>query len=285
MNNPQQRHKVKLSDSRQRTATLAPQQAVQEYLDALLQEATAQARVETESKIEIVESVQTSLKSVVADATVPGTVTSEKTARVKTAPVEVVPAPAIDVSQAAPIASNAFDETATSAVEEAASESLREWRNGRPGWAQEKFECLLFKVAGLTLAVPLKELGGVLTMEEDLTPLFGQPEWFLGLLPSKTAGTVKTIDTARWVMPEKYDDEMAETLNYQYLIMLDESNWGLAAEKLVETELIQPEDVKWRSQPGKRPWLLGTIKEKMCALLHVGDLIAMLEQGVNGQAR
>ena len=73
--------------------------------------------------------------------------------------------------------------------------------DGRPSWAAEPFECLLFDVAGLTLAVPLVCLGSIYSLEgQELTPLFGQPEWFLGILPSQ-AGNLKVLDTARWVMP------------------------------------------------------------------------------------
>jgi len=145
----------------------------------------------------------------------------------------------------------------------------------------EPFQALFFEVAGLVLAVPLQELGGIHNLTE-INSLFGKPDWFHGVMINREK-KLNVVDSARWVMPEKYDKNMEESLNYQYLIMLDESNWGLAAEKLVETELIHPDAVKWRTQPGKRPWLLGTIKEKMCALLHVGDLIAMLEQGVNAR--
>ena len=146
---------------------------------------------------------------------------------------------------------------------------------------EEAFQALFFQVAGLVLAVPLQELGGIHNLGE-INTLFGKPSWFHGVMLHRNS-KLNVVDSAQWVMPEKYDKAMEESLNYQYLIMLGESKWGLAAETLVETELIQPGDVKWRSQPGKRPWLLGTIKEKMCALLHVGDLIAMLEQGINAR--
>src|SRR5690554_1912731 len=45
--------------------------------------------------------------------------------------------------------------------------------NGRPYWAQERFECLLFSVAGLKLAVPLVCLGGIHAIQErdKITPL------------------------------------------------------------------------------------------------------------------
>lgn len=145
----------------------------------------------------------------------------------------------------------------------------------------EPFQALFFSVAGLSLAVPLQELGGIHKLTE-LSSLFGKPSWFKGVMLSR-GKKLNVVDSARWVMPEKYNKNMEEGLNYQYLIMLGESNWGLAAESLVETESISPDAVKWRKNAHKRPWLMGTIKEKMCALLHVSDLIAMLEKGIDAR--
>ena len=110
----------------------------------------------------------------------------------------------------------------------------------------------------------------------------GKPEWFKGVMLNREK-KLNVVDSAKWVMPEKFDQQMEQSLEYKYLITLGKSEWGLAAERLVETESIHPDAVKWRSKPGKRPWLYGTIKEKMCALLHVSDLIAMLEQGINAR--
>lgn len=145
----------------------------------------------------------------------------------------------------------------------------------------EPFQALFFDVAGLVLAVPLQELGGIHNLEE-VTNLFGKPDWFMGVMVNRDK-KVNVVETARWVMPEKYTEKLKAELSYKYLIMLGESSWGLAAEKLVTTEYIQPDEVKWRSQQGKRPWLLGTIKKKMCALLHVSDLVAMLDKGIDAR--
>ena len=141
----------------------------------------------------------------------------------------------------------------------------------------EEFQALFFEVAGLTMAVPLTELGGIHQLEK-VGPLFGKPDWFQGVMLHRDE-KLSVVDTAKWVMPEKYDEKLAENLNYQYLIMLDDSDWGLASEKLVNTVTLQPGDVKWREAHGKRPWLAGLVKEKMCALINVRQLISMLDQG------
>lgn len=145
----------------------------------------------------------------------------------------------------------------------------------------EPFQALFFEVAGLVLAVPLQELGGIHNLTE-INSLFGKPKWFKGVMLNREQ-KYSVVDSALWVMPEKFDTEKASSIDYKYLITLGDSDWGLTAERLVETEIVHPDSVKWRNGQGKRPWLLGTIKEKMCALLHVSDLIAMLEQGINAR--
>lgn len=146
-------------------------------------------------------------------------------------------------------------------------------------YQEEPFQALFFSVAGLTLAVPLKSLGGIHKWQMP-KPLFGQPAWYLGIMPHREE-QLNVVDSARWVMPEKYTRELANSLDYQYLVMLGESHWGLACEALVNTNIVHPDEVQWRTSEGKRPWLAGIVKDKMCALLNVEAFIALIEQGLD----
>lgn len=143
------------------------------------------------------------------------------------------------------------------------------------------FQALFFEVAGLTLAVPLITLGGIHNLTK-IGPLFGKPGWFMGVMLHREE-KLSVVDTAQWVMPEKYDQTLADKLNYQYLIMLGDSEWGLGSEKLVNTVTLNKNDVKWRQANAKRPWLAGMVKDKMCALLDVDELISMLNNGLGSK--
>jgi purine-binding chemotaxis protein CheW len=149
----------------------------------------------------------------------------------------------------------------------------------KPVIPEGEFQVLLFEVAGMTLAVPLTELGGIHQVE-TINPLFGKPEWFKGVLLHRDE-KYNVVDTAKWVMPEKSAEKLAESTKYQYLIVLGESGWGLGCESLVATETLIPDDVKWRNVEGSRPWLSGMVKKKMCALVNVQQLISMLNQGLS----
>jgi len=141
------------------------------------------------------------------------------------------------------------------------------------------FQAMFFDVAGLTIAVPLIELGGIHNMGKA-TGLMGKPDWFTGVMLHREE-KINVVDTALWVMPEKCDENLKNSLNYKYIIMLGNSHWGLSAENLVDTVTLEEEDVKWLDAPSKRPWLAGLVKDRMCALLDVESLISLLDAGAN----
>lgn len=162
-----------------------------------------------------------------------------------------------------------------------ASETVDQATSAREAYGDDEFQALFFEVAGLTLAVPLKSLGGIHQLGE-INQLFGKPKWFKGVMLNREE-KLNVVDTARWVMPEKFTPELEERLDYQYLITLGDSSWGLLAESLVNNITLQPDDVKWRTSDSKRPWLAGVIKEKMCALIDVDNLNRLLEQGLDSR--
>ena len=145
----------------------------------------------------------------------------------------------------------------------------------------DEFQVLFFKVAGLTLAVPLVSLGWIVKVER-INHIIGRPSWFLGVQPHREE-QLNLVDTCAWVMPEKYTDKLAQSVNYQYLVLLEGSNWGLACESLVNAVKINKSQVNWRSKAGKRPWLAGVVKEQMCGILHVQALVEMLDAGLGCQ--
>ena len=143
------------------------------------------------------------------------------------------------------------------------------------------FQAMFFEVAGLLIAVPLIELGGIHNVDKT-TSLMGKPPWFKGVMVHRDE-KINVVDTALWVMPEKCDQKLKNSLNYQYIIMLSNSNWGLSAEKLVDTVVLKQQDVKWLDSPRKRPWLAGLVKDRMCALLDVDSLIRLLDEGMDNK--
>ncbi len=143
-----------------------------------------------------------------------------------------------------------------------------------PEWAAERFECLIFTVAGLKLAVPLVSLGAVYKIEKEFTPLPGRADYFIGLY-RQLDRNVQVVDTAKWVMPDRWRNDVRD--QYRFIIRLGGNNWGLACDAVHESIQLTSDQVKWRSERTKRSWLLGTVIDHMCALLDA-DMMSLLLQ-------
>lgn len=243
------------------TAT-RPQLALQSYLDALLQEAAAEL-ADSDSLDEFETAV---LEEQVRDARLLAPQEVEVDVLPVVVPQIAVPLLVPEVPVLVPVEVVAVEPpTAAFVLDE------------QPSWAEEPFECLLFDVAGLTLAVPLVCLGTIYPLQgQELTPLFGQPDWFLGILPSQS-GNLKVLDTARWVMPDRYREDFRQGL--QYVISVQGYEWGLAVHQVSRSIRLDPSEVKWRTQRTQRPWLAGTVIEHMCALLDVSALAELIASG------
>ncbi|BES71947.1 chemotaxis protein CheW [Marinobacter nanhaiticus D15-8W] len=146
---------------------------------------------------------------------------------------------------------------------------------GLPDWAGHAFECLIFKVAGLQLAVPLVLLGAIHRVESELHEIPGRPPWFMGML-SSSERNLRVVDTAEWVMAGRVPQGARE--GYKFVIRLDQSDWGLACDEVAQSFTLSPDDVRWRSERSRRPWLAGTVVGHMCALLDVSAMTRLLSR-------
>ena len=184
-----------------------------------------------------------------------------ETVTVEPSPKEAITKPQFELSQQV---------STLNSEEVTVSTESEKWQNIE---TEEYFQVLFFVVAGVTFGIPLTELGGIHRSGET-TPLFGKPSWFTGVRYHRE-DSLYVVDTIRWIMPEKEHEP-----EYKYLIMLGDTSWGLSAEQLIGTDKIQKKNVLWRTEAAKRPWLAGMIKDKMCALLHVSELVLLLQQGI-----
>ena len=151
-----------------------------------------------------------------------------------------------------------------------------------PEWAETRFQALLFEVAGLTLAVPLAKLKGVVPNEQGLSEMPGHSPLFLGVTPYQGVQS-KVVDTARFVLPEDRAAQLDKDISGRsaHLVVIDEGRWALACSKIGDVIELESTQVKWRTAAGKRLWLAGTVIEQMCALLDIDELTQEL---INGMA-
>ncbi len=154
------------------------------------------------------------------------------------------------------------------AAESAISQAVREV----PDWAQEPFQCLLFKVHGMTLATPLLALDNIVKWESELTSIPGQPDWHMGVLQHRDRKVV-VVDTAKLLIPESIQDDVDTRNNGSHILIIGDNSFGLACDSLAKPVLLDKNDIRWSGAHPDRLWMAGTITEKLSVLLDIDALL------------
>ncbi|MEC7376706.1 MAG: chemotaxis protein CheW [Pseudomonadota bacterium] len=240
-----------------------PETAIASYLDELLHTATDTARRE-----EVAETVEK--PSVAAQAPKPARPKpiDAKQAVPKPAESERVAMPRPVVQEVPPTPSRVAKPEPQHMTEPAPAAPP-----SRPEWSEQPFECLIFTVAGLQLAVPLILLGAIHRIEEEIRPIPGSPRWYMGIRPDRDQN-LRVVDSAEWIMAGRVPANARD--NYRFVIRLDNSDWGLACDDVAQSFTLRPEEVRWRTARSKRPWLAGTVIDHMCALIDVRTMADLL---------
>ncbi|MDH5614838.1 MAG: chemotaxis protein CheW, partial [Gammaproteobacteria bacterium] len=164
-------------------------------------------------------------------------------------------------------------------------ETVTDSGSDMPDYANEPFEALLFKVCGIKLAVPLKELNGILEWPENITEMPGHSPWFLGVMQNLDS-KVNMIDTALIVVPEKLRQAFPESAGERCkrIVLIGEGKWGLACDNVEEVIKLEPASVRWRTSRTKRRWLAGTVIQHMSALIDPEEFALLLASDEVGVA-
>lgn len=151
-----------------------------------------------------------------------------------------------------------------------------------PDWGRKGFSALLFEVGGIKMAAPLHTLGGICLIEDNLQTVAAQANWFMGLLRWNDRN-LRVVDTAMFIMPERLKDDSHRGA-YQSVIILGDSHWALAVDQADESTMLQADEVRWKHLLGTRPWLAGTLLNRLCALVDVDGLQTLLSEADTGLA-
>ena len=257
-------------------------QALNLFLDSLLREtetmpAAPEVKTEVEAEVEESVEVQVAPESVVPETveleSVPQESIAEESVAVETVIVE--PAP---IQEAPVLVEPEVEPEVATPQEMAAAEPAADF--SVPEWANEPFQVMLFKAGGLTLAVPLGELSGVIEWPEKIAEMPGHADFYLGLV-SHLERQVPVVDTARLVLPEDHLERLPEDVEERVtrIVLIDEASWGLACDSVAEVVTLEPDAVRWRGHRAHHPWLAGTVVEHMCALIDGSEFARRLRAG------
>lgn len=257
------------------------------FFESLMRDVETFAEQENDASSAVVTTVAEDKKPISPVATPvpqPRLVAAAKPVEVKTVSpsiFETLPAvapPSVDTPPAT--ATPAVEEVEdTEATHSAADAEPQTERAADPDWLGQELQAMLFKVAGLTLAVPLVDLNGVVEWDDEkVTAMPGHADFYLGLM-SHLNKQIPVVDTARLVLPENKRRQMAGDDPYQRItrvVLINDGRFGLACDEVNEVVTLKADAVRWRSERTQRRWLAGTVIEHMCALVDATAFAEML---------
>ena len=144
-------------------------------------------------------------------------------------------------------------------------------------WAAAPFAAQLFQVAGLTLALPVSELVGIVDSADLMSADGATAPWQRGRL-CYPHGEIQVVDTAHWVLPPG-NPRPPVTRPYPVLVIAG-GRWGLAADGVGTVITLDPAAVHWRTLRTRRRWLAGMVSQPPCALLDPAQFAALLAEGL-----
>lgn len=139
-----------------------------------------------------------------------------------------------------------------------------------PSLFDQPFQCLLFRTLGSEFAVPLASLSGILRWDGQSTKLPGQPNWHRGVIPYRE-GKLGLVDLDALLGVKPLEDEPKT-----YILSFAEGRFGILCKELLPPKTLYKDDVKWRENRTDRPWSLGTLREQLCPLLDLAEIETML---------
>jgi purine-binding chemotaxis protein CheW len=144
-----------------------------------------------------------------------------------------------------------------------------------PDWAQEPFQCLIFRVGDISLATPLLALDNIVKWEQELTPMPFQPDWHLGVLQNREDKIV-VVDIAKLLMLDQAGEEIIASQDGSHILIIGDHHFGLPCDSLAKPAFLSKDDVHWAIRHEDRPWMVGTIKDKLTILLDIDELLEII---------
>ena len=144
------------------------------------------------------------------------------------------------------------------------------------------FKVLSFQVYGLTLAVPLAHLEGVVVVRR-LHHFPHAPAWCRGVMVHR-GRRVRVVDTAAVLGLTSGTGDPAAAGAGTRGLLVGGHRYALSCDALSSVIEVDPQAVRWRRRRShRRPWYWGVIKSRLWVLLDTAGLVRHLTGGRNGR--
>ncbi|MFK8068210.1 MAG: chemotaxis protein CheW [Gammaproteobacteria bacterium] len=152
--------------------------------------------------------------------------------------------------------------------------------DGQPEWAAKAFQTLFIDIDGMSIALPMEAMSGIRTYPDLLNKLPNSAPWIEGTFNLR--GTNIQVVNARSLFlltNNRALDPEEDLKKPEFIVQIGDGRWGLACHSADRALMIEPDQIRWSGKARRRPWLLGMIKEHLCALLDGDEFIKYLDEG------
>lgn len=249
-----------------------PSHAVYDYLDRLMDDGALQSEQDLPSEEESAEG------SLQADSNKPNAGRRSETAG---EPATSAVSSGVDDFPREQLASSEPTESVVEKIEVPVKENvggLPEEEVDSIGPSLKSISLLKFQVMGINFAVPVERCAGDFPCPEHIALEHEGSKWVLGEIEVE-GRRIRIIDVASIVIPDSRRESLSpdNRPRCSRVLGIADTDWGFVCEGSVE-RIDQPvEEIRWRTQRGKRQWLTGTIVEIKCALLDVNAIERILD--------
>ncbi len=152
--------------------------------------------------------------------------------------------------------------------------------DGQPEWATESFQTLFIDIDGMDIAIPMEAMSGIRKYPEKLTELPNSAEWVDGSFQLH-GSSIQVVNARKlFLLSNNREIDSGEELKTpEFIVQIGDGRWGLACHSADRAIKLEPDQVRWSGAERRRPWLLGMIKEHLCALLDGEEFIKYLDGG------
>lgn len=175
------------------------------------------------------------------------------------------------------------DAEPTVAQQTGAADATQEIIDFNRPYKNADFECQIFNIAGLNIAVASDSISEIIKQQQILQNQSEQlnTNLFVGTINTGEK-TVNVIDLEYLVMNGIGErDEIAEyTHGLADVVLFKGSSAGFIGNQLVDCKTISKQHVHWRDEQSERIWLAGTVAKMGLALLDIEGLINLLNSNI-----
>jgi len=133
-------------------------------------------------------------------------------------------------------------------------------------------QCLMFKVAGNRLSIPLIEMQSVINWTDNLTRLPQDPDWVLGILKHRDHN-IRIVDSVS-ILQIKSD----KSVTPGHVLVIGDEKWAITCDQIDEVVTLEYEDIQWNTNVDNT-LTLGTIRNSLASLLSLQGIVHRLESG------